>query len=143
MRFFWTLAAIVLAVSAAAAQPISPQDIEVTDGDTIRAYGKAYRLIGFDAPETEKARCAKERQLGERATTRLQKIVNLGHLDLTEVACSCRPAALGTRSCNHGRLCARLASKGEDVGDILIREGLARPYHCGEHRCPSRRSWCS
>jgi endonuclease YncB( thermonuclease family) len=140
--------ALVVAVLAslvagrAAAEPINPGDVWVADGDTIRAHGKTYRLVGFDAPETARARCAAEQQLGARATERLQAIVNLGALDLTEVRCSCAPGTHGTRSCNFGRLCGKLTAKGEDVGTILIREGLARPFHCGEHRCPRRQGWC-
>ena len=38
---------------AAWAEPIAPGEIEVIDGDTIRAYGvMVVRLVGFDTPET-------------------------------------------------------------------------------------------
>jgi hypothetical protein len=31
------------------AEPIVPGAIEVIDGDTVRAYGRIVRLVGFDA----------------------------------------------------------------------------------------------
>jgi endonuclease YncB( thermonuclease family) len=88
----------------------------IVDGDTIRAHGRTYRLVGFDAPETMNAKCTAERELGERAARRLKEIADLGGLDLTEVTCSCLPGIRGTRFCNHGRLCGALTARGEDVG---------------------------
>jgi hypothetical protein len=39
-----------------------PGAIEVIDGDTIRAHGVVFRLVGLDAPETGfRARCEAER----------------------------------------------------------------------------------
>jgi len=118
--------------------------IQVVDGDTIRTNGLVYRLVGFDAPETIDAKCPQERMLGERATARLKAIVTVSRhsLELTEVRCSCRPGTEGTRSCNFGRRCGLLKASGEDVGQILIREGLARPYVCGRYGCPKRQPWC-
>lgn len=36
-----------------------------------------------------------------------------------------------------------LKANGEDVGQILIREGLARPFVCGNYQCPKRQPWCA
>src|SRR5215470_10061260 len=119
------LTAIMLAVASASAAPISSSEIRVADGDTIFAYGKTYRLVGFDAPETFQAKCAEERTLGVKAHKRLQQLVNAGDLDLTEVQCSCRKGTHGTPACNYGRSCATLKAKGTDVGRTLISEGLA------------------
>ncbi len=142
MRYALTLFTLLVACSAAA-QPISPQEIWVADGDTIAAHGKTYRLVGFDTPETgDKAKCAKERALGERAAALLREIVNQGGLDLTEVRCACDPGKEGTRWCNWGRSCGTLTAKGVNVGKILIGEALARPFHCGKYRCPKRQPWC-
>ena len=48
----------------------NPGQIEVLDGDTIRVAGETFRLVGFDAPETYRARCPSEHELGNRATSR-------------------------------------------------------------------------
>ena len=52
--------------------------IDVLDGDTIRVAGETFRLVGFDAPETHRAQCPTERELGNRATFRLRQIVAAG-----------------------------------------------------------------
>jgi endonuclease YncB( thermonuclease family) len=122
---------------------ISPALVQVVDGDTIRAGGLTYRLVGFDTPETRDAKCPQERALGERAASRLRAIVGGSSLDLTEVRCSCLPGTHGTRFCNHGRRCGVLKANREDVGQLLIRERLARPFVCGKYQCPTRQPWCA
>jgi hypothetical protein len=67
------------------ATKITPNTIQVVDGDTIRTGGSVYRLAGFDTPETYQAKCPQERALGERATARLRMIVSRSALELTEV----------------------------------------------------------
>jgi len=141
MRLF-IAALIIILVGPVRAKPIAPADISISDGDTIRARGKTYRLVGFDTPEIQDAKCAIERQLGAQAMARLQAIISKGNLSLTEVTCSCVPGTHGTRFCNLGRLCGTLTVNGEDVGNILIREGLAHPFKCGKYRCPQRQGWC-
>jgi endonuclease YncB( thermonuclease family) len=48
------------------------------DGDTIDAFGKRIRLVGFDAPELgDHAHCFIERMLAARATSRLRQMVQL------------------------------------------------------------------
>ena len=115
------------------------------DGDTIRLWQKGpdVRLIGFNAPETRRAACVAERELGASARGRLHQLVQHGNLDFEFVACSCPPGAEGTAACNYGRRCGRLKAGNRDVGGILIEEGLAVPFNCGTNRCPrTPRPWC-
>jgi endonuclease YncB( thermonuclease family) len=124
---------------------MTPSRIFVLDGDTIRIDGGKpdVRLVGFNAPETYRAQCKAERDLGETATRRLRQLVNGGALDLRYVACNCPPASEGTDSCNYGRRCGVLKANGRDVGSILIAEGLAVPFHCSGTSCPpTPRPWC-
>jgi endonuclease YncB( thermonuclease family) len=116
--------------------------VRVIDGDTVSFRGNTYRLVGFDTPETSRAKCDSERARGVQAAIRLQTLISSGDISLEEVRCSCMPGTAGTRYCNFGRLCGILHRNGENVGDILIREGLARPFRCGEVRCPKRLGWC-
>jgi len=123
---------------------MSVASITVVDGDTIRTNGQLYRLVGFDTPESgPRARCGRERSLADAATNRLRQLVANSQTALEPVPCSCPPATEGTRECNYGRLCAVLRAEGRDVGTILISEGLARAYVCGQSGCPRRQSWCS
>jgi endonuclease YncB( thermonuclease family) len=125
------------------ASSVDRNQVEVLDGDTIRFAGETFRLVGFDAPETYRARCPSERELGNRATLRLKQIVAGGGLDFQRVACSCRPATEGTMRCNYGRSCGVLNVYGKDVGAMLIAEGLARAFVCGRTSCPPREPWCA
>jgi micrococcal nuclease len=92
--------------------------LAVVDGDTVKLDGRSYRLVGFDTPETVFAKCERERQHGEAATDRLRALI---------ATAETRLEASG-RDCKWGRECARLFVNGEDVREVMIREGLARPY---------------
>jgi endonuclease YncB( thermonuclease family) len=150
MTKYWQLTPIVLFNFVAWSwpvlpAPIDPSDISVIDGDTIRVYQKQpnVRLVGFNAPETRKAQCNAERGLGARATRRVRDLVRDDNLDFQFVACSCPPGTEGPPACNYGRRCGTLKSNGRDVGAILIAEGLAVPFHCGETSCPKTpKPWC-
>ena len=87
------LASIALAGSygPATAEPIASARVDVLDGDTIRVDGRQpdVRLVGFNAPETTRAKCSAERDLGSVADRRLRQLVAGGALDLQFVACSC------------------------------------------------------
>jgi endonuclease YncB( thermonuclease family) len=120
----------------------STADVRVIDGDTVFFKGKTYRLVGFDTPEISRAKCDSERARGVQATVRLRALITSGDITFQEVRCSCVPGTEGTPYCNFGRLCGILQRDRENVGDILIRERLARPFHCGEFRCPRRPGWC-
>jgi endonuclease YncB( thermonuclease family) len=130
---------------AALAEPITPDEIRVIDGDTIRLQHQKpdVRLVGFNAPETRRALCDAERDLGGKATARLRDLVRSSKLDFEFVACSCSPGTEGTPVCNYGRRCGTLKANGRDVGAILISENLAVPFACGQTRCPpTPKPWC-
>jgi endonuclease YncB( thermonuclease family) len=97
-------------------------------GNTIDAFGKRIRLFGFDASKLgDHAHCGLERLLAARATSRLCRLIQLSSgIDLQIVDCSCRPGTAGTMACNYGRACGYLTVDGQDVGDVLVAEGLAR-----------------
>jgi endonuclease YncB( thermonuclease family) len=130
-------------IAAGQKESISARDISVIDGDTIRAYGRIIRLVGFNAPETgERARCAREQELGARATTQMRLLVAGGGLELRLVPCACPPSTEGTAACNFGRSCGELRSYGRDIGTIMIAYRLAHRYVCGAQSCPPPQSWC-
>ena len=122
---------------------LSPSDISVIDGDTIRARGRTVRLVGFDAPETGgRARCHRERELAERATEQLRRLVAGGGLELRMVPCACPPGTEGASACDFGRACGYLLAHGRDIGMTLISQGLAKPFQCGTQSCPPPPAWC-
>lgn len=100
----------------------------VVDGDTLWVAGVNVRVLGIDAPETHDYGCMAERALGERATKRLQQLVNSGPIALT---------ASGKDEDRYGRKLRRVAVNGKNVGETLIAEGLARPYSGGR-----KTGWC-
>jgi endonuclease YncB( thermonuclease family) len=128
------LAVVFMGTKIAHGSPIDAGDIRVIDGDTIRVHHKQpnVRLVGFNAPETRRASCDAERDLGDKATRRLRELVRAANLG-TE----------GTHACNYGRRCGTLKADGRDVGEILNAERLAVPFKCGATRCPpTPKPWC-
>ena len=99
----------------------------VVDGDTIRLGGEKIRVADIDAPETHDFRCAEERDLGTRAARRLQQLLNGGAVSLQ---------AIDRDEDRYGRKLRVVLVDGRSVGDLLVGEGLARPYEGG------RRPWC-
>ena len=137
------VSAVLLGIVDFWTSPNSPITIFAVDGDTVRYQGMVYRLVGFDTPERgDKARCDDERRRAEAATKRLRELIAGGEPRLQRVACACRLGEEGTSHCNYGRLCGLLSVGGRDVGQLLIGEGLARPYVCSGTRCPPRQRRC-
>ncbi|MGD9915376.1 MAG: thermonuclease family protein [Rhizobiaceae bacterium] len=99
----------------------------VVDGDTFYMRGEKIRIADIDTPEVSSPKCASEKLLGDRATARLQMLLNGGPIELRS----------GQRDRDrYGRLLRTVHRNDHSLGDTLIAEGLARPYDGG------RRSWC-
>lgn len=101
----------------------------VVDADTIWLDGVNYRLAGFDAPEEYNNACGgnRERRLARQATRRLAELLNSQPWQIQSLGQADR----------YRRVLANLYVSGEDVGNILIREGLARRWRDGPE------FWCN
>lgn len=85
----------------------------ITDGDTLKLGGTIYRLWGIDAPET-KQDCPDGWSAGRIATTRLQQLTQ-GKAVVCEEKGRDR----------YARSVAICRASGEDLGAIMVREGMA------------------
>ncbi len=117
------------------AQPSVPRllatqaaDIRVIDGDTFDYRGDRIRVVGIDAPETHPPRCAREAELGERATARLRELLAAGPFEL---------GSIDRDEDRYGRKLRTVTRGGRDLGRQLVAEGLARAYSGGR-----RSGWC-
>lgn len=99
----------------------------VVDGDTIWLEGQNLRLQSFDTPEPYTDICggAEEVALAKRSSARLLELLNSNPFTV-ETAGQDR----------YGRVLATVRIGSRDVGDILIKEGLARAWPNG------REWWC-
>ena len=99
----------------------------VVDGDTIRLRGELVRLQGYDTPETYRNICGGnfERRLGQQATARLIELMNNNKYKLR----------FNGRD-RYGRRLATMTIRNQNVGNILIKEQLARSWPNG------REFWC-
>jgi endonuclease YncB( thermonuclease family) len=90
------------------------------DGDTIELAGRRIRLHGIDAPERAQ-RCRRasgaEWECGRAAAERLSALLRE------------RPArCAGRERDRYGRLVAVCSAAGNDLGAVLVEEGLAHAY---------------
>lgn len=94
----------------------------VVDGDTIWQDGEKIRIMGYDTPEPTTGICggSVEVQLAHRASERLIQLLNRGIVTIERH---------GTD--HYDRTLAIIRVDGEDVGDILVAEGLARYWPDG------------
>lgn len=102
----------------------------VVDGDTLWLGGQKIRLADIDAPEVSQPRCDYERRLASDATDRLAALLSAPGPEL-------RLAHSGTRTHDrYGRALYVVSRGGESIGDVLVREGLARRW------TGRRQPWC-
>ena len=104
-----------------------PVRVDAVDGDTVRRNGVLIRVVGVDTPEL-RGKCEAERAAARLARDRVAEIGRAG------VAIEVVP-----RRDRYGRTLAILRDRqGRNVAEILIAEGLGRPYD-GRG---ARASWC-
>lgn len=100
----------------------------VVDGDTFWIDGVKVRIADIDAPEVGDPRCAMEKALGERATSRLLQLVNAAPFEMKSWQ--------GRDEDQYGRKLRVLLRNGRSLGDMLVSEGLARTW------TGKRQRWC-
>ncbi|MGV2103178.1 thermonuclease family protein [Rhizobium sp. 21-4511-3d] len=100
----------------------------VVDGDTLWINGEKVRVADIDAPEISTPKCSSELALGNEATRRLIELVNEGPFQLQ--------AWPGRDMDRYGRKLRVLVRDGQSLGDLLVREGLARTWS------GRRQPWC-
>lgn len=114
---------------------------KVVDGDTIQVdpdwlpegLKLSIRVLGVDTPEkAPKAKCAREAELGKKATEFTARLVS-------EAQARKAPITFTRIEWDKfgGRMLAYVSIDGKDLTSELIRAGLAREYH-GEKKA----SWC-
>lgn len=99
----------------------------VASGDSFYLGGKTVRIAGIEAPQLYGAACPKEVALGRTSAAKLQALLNSGGLELTKA---------GPDLQRYGLLLRNVAVDGKDVGQAMVRDGLARDI--GD----LTRSWC-
>lgn len=99
------------------------------DGDTIVVQGEHVRILNIDAPEIGHPKCDAELRLGLVAKRRMQALIEAGPVTLER-------GDKGRMKDRYGRSLARVMVNGQDVGETLISEGLARRWDGARH------PWC-
>ncbi len=90
----------------------------VVDGDTIWYQGTKIRLADIDTPEVSNPGCAHEARMGQRATRKLQALLNQGNFTVAR-----NPEERDKD--NYGRALRLLTRDGQSLGSELIEAGLA------------------
>jgi endonuclease YncB( thermonuclease family) len=111
------LAALILAPASAAAADNLAGQASVIDGDTLEIHGTRIRLWGIDAPESSQL-CRGEDSLQYRCGA---KVANDLDAFIAGRTVNCLPISLD----RYGRTVATCLVGGADLGDWLVRNGLA------------------
>lgn len=119
------LMTLCLAISG----PVFAGDIYAIDGDTIVMSGEHVRILNIDAPEIGHPKCDAELRLGLVAKRRMQALIEGGAVTLQR-------GDNGRMKDRYGRTLARVIVNGQDAGERLISEGLARRWDGARH------PWC-
>ena len=136
-----TVTTVGTAAPATAAETISGPYTgvvtDVIDGDTLEVRVMVWlgqevvtrvRIDGIDTPE-KRGKCQREKDTAEQARIMTEQLLTDAQVALYDIQ----------HDKYGGRIRARVVTRsGEDIGQMLIKSGLARPYK-GEARQP----WCS
>jgi endonuclease YncB( thermonuclease family) len=112
---------IIAAIVCFSAATCAPEKVIVIDGDTIVVRGEHIRILGINAPELSKARCRDETIRGLRARSRLEDLLQAGNVVVER-------GEGRDRFDRYRRTLASVSVDGVDVGEVLMREGLARRW---------------
>ncbi|TPK15226.1 thermonuclease family protein [Mesorhizobium sp. B2-5-9] len=104
----------------------------VLDGDTVVLDGTHIRIANIDAPEIHHFHCDAELRLGLVAKRRMAELLDSG-----PVAIHPGDPRDGRLKDRYGRTLATIDVDGRDVGEIMVAEGLARPW------IGKRQPWCN
>src|SRR5580692_3883429 len=110
------VALILVPASAAAADNLAGQ-ASIIDGDTLEIHGTRIRLWGIDAPESSQL-CRGEDSLQYRCGA---KAANELDAFIAKRSVNCIPISLD----QYGRTVATCSVGGADLGEWLVRNGLA------------------
>lgn len=103
----------------------------VVDGDTINFGNERVRIANIDTPEIHSAKCDAEKRLGLVAKRRVAELLAGGDIIIHR-----GDPNTGRLNDRHGRTLATIEVAGEDIGEVMITEGLARPW------TGKRQPWC-
>jgi endonuclease YncB( thermonuclease family) len=99
----------------------------VVDGDTFWLDGTKYRIADINTPEISSPQCAREADLGRRATERLAELLNAGPFTLSSI---------DRDEDQYGRKLRIVSRDGQSLGLALVAEGLAHEWQ------GYRQGWC-
>lgn len=117
---------IVVSVILCALQ-CQPTNLRIWDGDTFRVgsyRGESVRILNIDAPEIQ-GKCRYEIDLAQSSKRRLANLLEGQRVQIYR-----------QKKDRYGRTLAVISVNGQDVGDQLVSEGLARTWS------GRREPWC-
>jgi endonuclease YncB( thermonuclease family) len=117
MRTRWVICLMLLVASGSANSADMVGQASIIDGDTLEIHGSRIRLWGIDAPESSQL-CRGDDSLQYRCGA---KAANDLDVFIAGRPVSCLPISLD----RYGRTVATCSVGGADLGDWLVRNGLA------------------